>query len=219
MSDTFAWFTTAARDSAALLLLDTVLKATVLLIVAYLAAALLHRASAAVRHRVWCLAFSGLLLLPVLSSLLPGWRAPIRPDRVSDKGEHRFTYSLFTHSGNWRNGGVVEAALDLNWPLRALPGRRGISTGPALTIDAPALSVQALKLAEDGSGDVIIRLVELYGSRGTATLQTGFAIKSAAVCDLLERPLSDIPLTEATTITLDYSPYQIQTTDRHRLGP
>jgi alpha-mannosidase len=138
-------------------------------------------------------------------------RAPIRPDRVSDKGEHCFTYSLFTHSGNWGSGGVVEAALDLNWPLRALPGRRGISANPALTIDAPALSVQALKLAEDGSGDVIIRLVELYGSRGTATLQTGFAIKSAAVCDLLERLLSDIPLTEATTITLGYSPYQIQT--------
>jgi alpha-mannosidase len=92
-----------------------------------------------------------------------------------------------------------------------LPGRHGISTRPALAIDAPALSVQALKLAEDNSGDVIIRLVELYGSRGTATLQTGFTVKSATVCDLLERPLSDIPLAGTDTIKPDYAPYQIQT--------
>ena len=80
MSDTFAWFTSAARDSAALSLLDTGVKATVLLVAACLVAALLHRASAAVRHRVWCLAFAGLLLLPTLSSVLPGWRVPILPE-------------------------------------------------------------------------------------------------------------------------------------------
>jgi alpha-mannosidase len=138
-------------------------------------------------------------------------RAPIRPDRVSDKDEHRFTYSLFTHSGDWRTGGVVEAALDLNWPLQALRGRRGTQTEPALTIDTPALKVQAFKAAEDNSGEVIVRLVELYGSRGTATIQTGFPIERAMVCDLLERPLDKVSLTGGQTIVLNYAPYQIQT--------
>ena len=79
MRGSFAWLSAAAPDSVALLFLDTVVKATVLLVVAWLVAVVLRRASAAVRHRVWCLAFSGLLLLPVLSSLLPGWRVPILP--------------------------------------------------------------------------------------------------------------------------------------------
>lgn len=138
-------------------------------------------------------------------------RAPIRPDRVSDKGEHRFTYSLFTHSGDWRSGGVVEAALDLNWPLQALRGRRGAQSEPALVIDAPALKVQAFKSAEDGSGDVVIRLVEVYGSRGTAIIGTGFDIESATICDLLERPTGDALPINGQTIRPDYAPYQIQT--------
>jgi alpha-mannosidase len=138
-------------------------------------------------------------------------RAPIRPDRVSDKGEHHFTYSIFPHDGDWRTGGVVEAAYDLNWPLVAWRGRRAKNAEQPITINAPALKVQAFKLAEDGSGDVVIRLVELYGSRGTAKVQTGFSIQSATSCDLLERPQNEIALADEQTIELGYSPYQIRT--------
>jgi alpha-mannosidase len=138
-------------------------------------------------------------------------RAPIRPDPMSDKGEHRFTYSLYTHDGDWRTGGVVEAALNLNWPLQALRGRQARQTQPALTINTSALKVQAFKPAEDDSGDVIIRLVELYGSRGMAIIRFGFPIDAATTCDLLERPLAGVSLTEANTIKLDYSPNQIRT--------
>jgi len=80
MSYVLVWLNTFTRETAMLLLLDTVVKATVLLLVACLAAAVLRRASAAVRHRMWCLSFGGLLLLPVLSSLLPGWQVPILPE-------------------------------------------------------------------------------------------------------------------------------------------
>jgi beta-lactamase regulating signal transducer with metallopeptidase domain/Tol biopolymer transport system component len=69
----------AVCASAAVPLWDTGVKATVLLVAAFLVTALLRRASAAVRHRVWCLAFAGLLLLPTLSSVLPGWPLSILP--------------------------------------------------------------------------------------------------------------------------------------------
>ncbi len=80
MSELYAWYNTVAQESLGLLLLDTIVKATMLLVVACLVAVLLRRASAAVRHRVWCLSFGGLLLLPVLSSLLPGWRLAVLPE-------------------------------------------------------------------------------------------------------------------------------------------
>lgn len=79
MSGLCAWYNTVAGESLGLLL-DTIVKATALLLVACLVAALLRRTSAAVRHRVWSLSFGGLLLLPILSSLLPGWRLPVLPE-------------------------------------------------------------------------------------------------------------------------------------------
>ena len=72
--------TSLAREPLGLLFLDTVVKATLLLLLAGLVTTILRRrASAAVWHRVWCLGFGGLILLPGLSLLLPGWSVPILP--------------------------------------------------------------------------------------------------------------------------------------------
>lgn len=56
---------------------DAVAKATILLCLATAIAWALHRRAAAVRHRLWSLALCGLILLPLLSWWLPGWRLPI----------------------------------------------------------------------------------------------------------------------------------------------
>jgi len=56
-------------------LADAGLKGVAVLALAFLAAGLLRRASAAARHLVWFLAMVGLLVLPVLSLALPAWRA------------------------------------------------------------------------------------------------------------------------------------------------
>ena len=50
-----------------------VLKATIILGIAWLATTLLRRASAALRHGVWSLALGSLLLLPLLSVFMPSW--------------------------------------------------------------------------------------------------------------------------------------------------
>jgi len=61
--------------------LDVAAKATVLLLAAIAAAALLRRSSAALRHRIWCMTFAALVLLPGLSAALPEWRLAILPYR------------------------------------------------------------------------------------------------------------------------------------------
>jgi hypothetical protein len=58
-------------------LLDTALKATVLLAVACALTLLLRRASAAARHLIWALAVVGVLAVPVLGLLLPRWQLPV----------------------------------------------------------------------------------------------------------------------------------------------
>ena len=79
MSDAITRCLAATSDVAAPFLLDTFVKATVLVAAAYLATTLIRPASAAVRHRIWGTTFVCLLLLPVLLALLPDWRLPIVP--------------------------------------------------------------------------------------------------------------------------------------------
>lgn len=56
------------------LFLDSALKGTVLLALAGLAVIALRKASAATRHLVWLFAIAALLVTPLVSVLLPGWR-------------------------------------------------------------------------------------------------------------------------------------------------
>lgn len=63
------------------LLMDVSLEATVLLTVAWIAAHLLSRASAAFRHRLWSLTMISLMALPVLPLILPSWDWEILPAR------------------------------------------------------------------------------------------------------------------------------------------
>ena len=53
------------------------LKSTAILAVAALATSVLKRASAATRHMVWLAALAGLLLLPLLALVGPGWRPQV----------------------------------------------------------------------------------------------------------------------------------------------
>ena len=60
--------------TSSLLLVDSAVKGTALLLVAAVVALMLRRDSAATRHLVWLLAIVALLVAPVLSAMLPGWR-------------------------------------------------------------------------------------------------------------------------------------------------
>src|SRR2546423_8271464 len=63
-----------AFSASSLLLADSAVKGTALLVLAASAALMLRRDSAATRHLVWLLAMVALLVVPVLSALLPQWR-------------------------------------------------------------------------------------------------------------------------------------------------
>lgn len=59
------------------ILMDSSLKAAALLTIALLINGMLRRRSAAVRDRIWTLAFCGVMVVPILSSIVPQWRIPI----------------------------------------------------------------------------------------------------------------------------------------------
>ncbi|MGP3966103.1 alpha-mannosidase [Streptomyces sp. 6N223] len=133
-------------------------------------------------------------------------RAPRVPDPGADQGRHAFTYALLP-------GASVEDAIAegyaLNLPLRPGPGG---AQAPLVTSDHPAATIESVKLADDRSGDVVVRLYESLGGRARATLRTGFPLAGARVADLLERPLPDGPLAATEDgVAVELRPFQILT--------
>ena len=109
-------------------------------------------------------------------------RAPHSPDPETDLGPHRFTYALLPGGDV---GHAVAEGLALNLPLRVA---QAPVVEPLVRVDHPAVTVESVKLAEDRSGDVVVRLYESRGGRARATLAPGFPVGRAEVTDLLERP-------------------------------
>ncbi|MFB7245781.1 alpha-mannosidase [Streptomyces populi] len=126
-------------------------------------------------------------------------RAPHSPDPETDLGTHRFTYALLPGAGV---GDAVAEGLALNLPLRraAAPALE-----PLVGVDHPAVTVESVKLAEDRSGDVVVRLYESRGGRARAKVTAGFPVSRAEVTDLLERPLREAPP------EIELRPFQILT--------
>ena len=107
-------------------------------------------------------------------------RAPLFPDPESDQGAHQFT-ATFTPGA-----GIAEAIRE-GYRVN-LPTRRAVGAVSALvTVDDPAAVIEAVKLAEDRSGDVIVRLYESRGGRATSGLTLGFEAAEVYETDLLEQ--------------------------------
>ncbi|GAA0451194.1 glycoside hydrolase family 38 C-terminal domain-containing protein [Streptomyces sp. NPDC046215] len=135
-------------------------------------------------------------------------RAPRFPDPRTDQGTHRFRYALVPNASV---GDAVREGYRINLPERRVPGDTGVR--PLVEVageNGEAVVVSAVKLADDGSGDVVVRLYESLGGRARARLEAGFAVAAASGCDLLERPGSAVAV-EDGRILLALRPFEIVT--------
>ncbi|MCF6523918.1 glycoside hydrolase family 38 C-terminal domain-containing protein [Streptomyces sp. JJ36] len=112
-------------------------------------------------------------------------RAPRYPDPETDHGLHRMRCALAPGAGI---GDAVREGHRINLPERTVRGA-GAPVAPLVSVTGEQVVVEAVKLAEDRSGDVVVRLYESHGGRARTTLTPGFATAGVAVTDLLERPL------------------------------
>lgn len=137
-------------------------------------------------------------------------RGSVRPDPYADEGKHAFRLALLPHAGTPENAGIPEAAWAFNVPLRAFRGGE-ISTA-LMKVDTADIHVQAVKCPEHGKPGLIVRLCEIHGVRGRATLTFNQRLTSACLTNLLEDELPEGKLdVEENTVTLSYRPYQIIT--------
>ncbi|BBI31921.1 alpha-mannosidase [Cohnella abietis] len=130
------------------------------------------------------------------------------PDPGADQGEHLFTYALYPHEGDWREGHTAQAAWQLNQPVYATAGRAPTPKFSLLRLVQGDAMIDAVKRAEDGMG-LIVRLHEYKGGRSQIALASDVPIQSWQETDLLERPLETAA--QSGPIILDLSPYEIKT--------
>ena len=135
-------------------------------------------------------------------------RSPLTVDVTHDNGIHEFTYSVFSHVGDFREGKVAEESYQLNRePLRL----DGVSQMPALpfALNGSGIDVDAFKRAERND-DLILRLHEYDGRHCSALLHIGKA--KAYLCDALEWE-TGAPLTpdEQGNVPLTFRPFEFIT--------
>ena len=108
-------------------------------------------------------------------------RGPLYPDPRADEGQHSFSVSVLAGADllDATKAGYAKAL-----PERTVPGA---GWDPVITSGNPAVVVSCVKLADDRSGDVIVRLYEALGGRATTTVVYGFAAGETTVVNLLER--------------------------------
>ncbi len=135
-------------------------------------------------------------------------RAAKYPDPDADHGRHSVTVSVLPHGPGQYD--VLHEAEALNLPLRIVSGRAATPPPPVVSIDHRGVQISTVKHADDGSGDLIVRLYEACGDRATLTVRTPQRIRAALRCNLLEEPSGGIECSDGiASITLQ--PFELLT--------
>ncbi|MBP2476275.1 alpha-mannosidase [Crossiella equi] len=136
-------------------------------------------------------------------------RAPRFPDPQTDHGVHVFEHALVVGASK---ADAVRAGYRVNLPERVVTGS-GEAVAPLVGTDNPAVVIESVKLAEDRSGDLVVRLYEALGCRAKARLALGVRVSGAHSTDLLERRWAETVEYEVTAggVELSLRPFEIRT--------
>jgi len=135
-------------------------------------------------------------------------RAPLAPDMHADQGVQEFTYSFYCWDGAFKDSGLVREGYDLNMPAVAMVG--AAPDASLFQVDSPNVIIEAVKPAEDGSGDVVVRLYESSRTSGPCRLSTALPVKKLVLTDMLERHVQDLAL-DGDGVKLMFKPFEIKT--------
>ena len=135
-------------------------------------------------------------------------KSALAPDMTADKGLQEFTYAFYVWNGSLAESGVVQEGYDLNCPIAVMNGAAGERS--ILAVDAPNVIIDTVKPAEDGSGDVVVRLYESMRMSTRCELTTSLPVQSALETDMLEG-LKSALICDRSKIALELRPFEVKT--------
>ncbi len=128
-------------------------------------------------------------------------RGPRYPDPHTDQGTHEFGFSVIPDADL---AATTRAAYRRNLRLRT---RTGSAVAPLVAVEGAI--IDTVKLAEDRSGDVIVRLYEATGGRSTATLRGDFT--RATLTNILEEVDTALGTSSEGVWRLPLRPFELVT--------
>jgi len=139
-------------------------------------------------------------------------RSPKSPDQEADMGTQTFSYAVMPHTGTFQDAGVIQAAYQLNVPLRTSKVSKAPDATSFLAIDNPAVVLETVKKAEDGSDRIVFRFYEAFGGQANANVKVNLPIKYMQLCNGLENLIEDDDKTvvfKDGNLALKLKPFQI----------
>ena len=151
-------------------------------------------------------------------------RASASPEMRADNKVHHFTYAFTAWEGSFMDSDVVRQGYELNVkPYVAAGSGQDFSL---LSIDRANIILDTMKPAEDGSGDIILRLYESKKAETSAGVQLSPELLGAGgalnrgedrasdchvyACDMLENVTEELPVTDGA-LALSFHPFEIKT--------
>jgi alpha-mannosidase len=129
-------------------------------------------------------------------------RAPRFPDPDTDHGRHEIRVGLVIGA----DAAIATAeGIALNAPATVVRGANEVE--PLVSVDGEGIVVSSVKLADDRSGDVIVRVYEALGRRASGSLSVGFEHGGIREVSLIEDELEAPRTGEA----LSLRPFEVRT--------
>ncbi|WP_336647433.1 alpha-mannosidase [Microbacterium sp. MMO-10] len=129
-------------------------------------------------------------------------RAPRFPDPDTDHGRHEIQVGLVIGA----DAAIATAeGIALNAPAIVVRGANEVE--PLVAVSGEGIVVSSVKLADDRSGDVVVRVYEALGRRATGSLSVGFPHAGIREVSLIEDELESPRTGEA----LSLRPFEVRT--------
>ena len=135
----------------------------------------------------------------------------------TDQGFHEFTYGLYPHRGDWKDGGTMQQGYELNYPLIAMTTSTHAGSLPDkhsfATIEPGNVIMTVVKKAEDDDA-LIFRFYEFAGKPSQVKLQLPDKAFGAFETNLMEKRERPLTLSsDGREIIIQTGPYEIKTVE------
>ena len=136
-------------------------------------------------------------------------RSPKFPDPEADLGHQHLQWSVSLLDGDPIANGIENAAALMAHPVRILDGVPRVPAS-VISLDVPGALISAVKPADDGSDDIIVRLWETRGGRTNGVL-TIDGVTAAQTCNALEDAGAPLNVSANGTLAIELQPFEIMT--------
>ena len=135
-------------------------------------------------------------------------RAAAAPEMHADNREHHFTYAFTAWEGSFADSDVVRQGYELN--VKPVVANGTVNAFSMFGVEKNNVILESVKLAEDGSGDLILRLYESRKAAVHTALFTTLPVVQAWSCTMLEEKETEL-VVEDKSISLDFRAFEIKT--------